>query len=99
MDPKQCFVLQELPRPLVPATPIKGFPSPANAPTLARKRGPLFPPSALLSPETGLSEGDKEHAGPFLGFRFAVQSFSCDLVSPCKAQEPALDPQAVARNA
>ncbi len=36
----------------------------------------LFPPlSALLSPETGSSEGDKEHAGAFLGFGFEVQWF------------------------
>lgn len=51
---------------MVPATAIEGFPSPAIAPTVAAEEG-LFPPpsSALLSPETGLSGGDKEHAGAF----------------------------------
>lgn len=61
---------------MVPATAIEGFPSPAIAPTVAAEEG-LFPPpsSALLSPETGLSGGDKEHAGAFFGFEFEVQWF------------------------
>lgn len=35
----------------------------------------------------------------FLGLSLRFSGFNCDLVSPCKAQERALDPQAVARNA
>ncbi len=100
MNPKQCSVLQELSRPFVPATPIKGFPSPANAPTLARKRGPFFPPCLhcfllrLVRPR-----GIKSMQVLFWGLGLRFSGFSCDLVSPCTAQEPALDPQAAARNA
>lgn len=101
MDPKQCSVLQELSRPLVPATPVKGFPSPDNAPTLARKRGPFSPCLHCFLLRQVCLRGKKSMQVLFLGLGLGLRfsGFSCDLVSPCTAQEPALDPQAAARNA
>lgn len=102
MDPKQCSVLQELSRVQTfgSCTATEGFPSPAIAPTLAAEEG-LFPPRlhCFLLRQVCLGRGDKEHAGAFWGLSLRFSGFNCDLVSPCRAQERALDPQAAARNA
>lgn len=84
-------------RHLVPATAVNGLRSPAFAPTLAAEKG-LFPPHlhCFLLKQVCL-RGIKSMQVLFWGLSFS--GFNCDLVSPCKAQERALDPQAAAGNA
>lgn len=87
-------------RHLVPATATEGFTSPAIAPTLAAEEG-LFPPRlhCFLLRQVCLGGGIKSMQVLFLGLSLRFSGFNCDLVSPCRAQERVLDPQAAARNA